>query len=79
MSYSRFIEGDVYVIGTNDSLDCLWCLLNEGQRTSTTTRTAMIEHLKAHQAAGHVVPERAFEQLQTEIKEEGDTYATVAD
>ncbi len=41
---------------------------------TTTSRQGMINHLLAHRAAGHRVPDRALRRLRAEIEEEGDSY-----
>ena len=41
---------------------------------STASRGEMITHLEAHRAAGHKVPEYAFDRLRREIETEGDDY-----
>ena len=41
---------------------------------TTVSRSEMIDHLLAHRAAGHKVPDYAIERLQKEISEAGDAY-----
>lgn len=40
----------------------------------TLSRREMIEHLKKHREAGHIVPDYAIERLEHEINTEGDEY-----
>lgn len=73
MSYCRFGEGDVYVFPSsldrdNGLIDCCACIL---QKTPDQVfgdnvvlpPAEMIEHLKAHRAAGHNVPDFVFEAI----------------
>lgn len=43
------------------------------------TRTEALEHLEAHRAAGHKVPEYAFERLRKELEEEGEHIPPIDD
>lgn len=89
MSYARFSEGDVYIIGTTrwaedgdeEIFTCCGCIFRKlgwvedpdnffGGYTvplpddpgpfDTPSRQAMLDHLREHLAAGHLVPDRAF-------------------
>lgn len=77
MSYSRFIDSDVYMFHhVANGILCMLCRLDydaDRMGWSTNSRQEAIEHLKEHREAGHVVPDHAFEVLRKEIEEEGDT------
>lgn len=69
MSYARWGEdgSHVYVFGTGEALVCMSCTLALPAGSFSTAYPAeMIAHLEKHRAAGHVVPERAFERLRNE-------------
>lgn len=74
MSYCRMNgqDSDVYVIRTMDDLQCLGCKLDRRSGDNrgifrTTGEMGMIRHLETHRAAGHRVPDRAFERLYREV------------
>lgn len=77
MSYARFgPASDVYVfLNCGGYLDCCACSLggvdDDDPRFDTTAE--MIEHLRAHQAAGYDVPADAFERLERD-REENDRW-----
>lgn len=68
MSYVRFApDSDVYVFEScshppGRPFECCGCALGPGFHY-TATEAEMIEHLQMHAAAGHAVPERAFDAL----------------
>ena len=68
MSYCRFgTESDVYVfMCITGALECCACRLDGPQRFLSTQ--AMIDHLDAHRAAGHKVPDRAIARLREEAQ-----------
>jgi hypothetical protein len=75
MAYARFrAEGsDVYVYhDVGGFLICVRCGLSDERETRTTSRKAMVEHLKSHLTAGESVPQSAFDELEREILELGD-------
>jgi hypothetical protein len=76
MSYSRFsTESDVYVYPGAEGLVCCACRLEaELKDFTTTTRTAMIHHLREHAARGHKVPSKVFRRLEEELTNIGDLY-----
>ncbi len=69
MSYARFGENDsdVYVYSNGSSFVCCGCLLAD-ESQYLRSRAAVVEHLNEHVIAGHVVPQRAFDRLQSEMK-----------
>lgn len=76
MSYCRFSDADVYMFHHYaGGILCMMCGLQEGTDAlgwSTSSRREAIGHLEAHRAAGHRVPDHAFELLRAEIEQEGD-------
>lgn len=72
MSYARFGEGDVYVIGSGDGLECLNCSLMKGRIAFCATPQEMLRHLVEHKKLGHKVPSRALTRLHKEITETPD-------
>jgi len=65
VSYARRNEeSDVYVYDTGEDINCQWCILGED---FFGDRSAMIEHLRLHQAVGHKVPQAAFDRLLAEL------------
>lgn len=82
MSYARFGSqgSDVYVYAGSRGFVCCWCWLNKppktnpesvfGADTLCDTEQEMIDHLRKHREAGHTVPNRAIERLESE-REEG--------
>lgn len=69
MSYAKKnrIDSDVYVFSDGKSWYCHECELTPPS-FSCSTAQAMIEHLAAHRAAGHRVPDAAIARLETEQK-----------
>jgi len=56
MAYARFSHADVYVfMSTSGHLECCACRL--GDEWAFDSTQAMVDHLAAHRAAGHNVPE----------------------
>jgi len=81
MSYCRSNgdDSDVYLVMTGHGLLCFgagWRLEEthpvHKDSLTITSRTEMIRHLGAHQAAGHKVPDRAFDRLSEEVEYLGD-------
>jgi hypothetical protein len=84
MSYCRKNgeNSDLYVVGTGDAWECLGCsLIPKGERNEAVwglitswficdTRQEMLNHVLAHRAEGHKVPEKAIRRLRKEIREE---------
>lgn len=57
MSFCRFSEGDVYMIPTNDGIECVCCdLFDVVESTVLTTIDDAVEHLLLHCLAGHKAP-----------------------
>ena len=85
MAYARFSDGDVYVYatmlpthspgrGVREALICCACRLTDmsdgcHQSVEIPTPQKMIEHLEAHEKAGHRVPKHAKTRLLQEIKD----------
>ena len=61
MSYSRFVESDVYVFMASESLSCCGCILGD-QWDFYSTQT-MVDHLENHISAGHNVPPTLIPEL----------------
>ena len=74
MSYCRPNDGDVYMFPASSHIECRWCSLCDGENVCFLSRLATIEHLRAHQHAGHVVPSHAIVRLIEEIERFGDEY-----
>jgi hypothetical protein len=75
MSYCRFgwDRSNVYVYASDEALHCCGCALKIPARDkwgdfNTRAFSEMIAHLEAHQAAGHNVPQYAFDRLRHEMK-----------
>lgn len=70
MSYSRFIEADVYVfMSVGGWLECCGCWLaeeEEGMAFRAFTTDAMIKHLKRHEETGFHVPEGIYDELRAD-------------
>jgi hypothetical protein len=67
MSYSRFLNYDVYVfMHVGGFLECCVCTLADHQEEDSfyagNTQT-MIDHLKKHEAAGHLIPQDIYDNL----------------
>lgn len=65
MSITRFEadNSDVYVYLASDGLICCGCTISE-QPVRYLRGVQMIEHLRAHEAAGDHVPPHAFTELE---------------
>jgi hypothetical protein len=64
MAYCRFgRDSDVYVFDVEGGVECCRCRLQEGRWFRAKTHPEMIEHLQAHRAAGHRVPDEALQEL----------------
>jgi hypothetical protein len=75
MAYARFGAEDSGVYGYHDARGFLIgvrCRLSDDRETRTTSRKAMVEHLKSHLSARESVPQSAFDELEREIVELGD-------
>jgi hypothetical protein len=59
-------DSDVIVFFSREAyrLVCLQCDLNRGETTETSTAAAMSQHLDAHRASGHRVPNSYYEDLE---------------
>lgn len=73
MSYCRWSDGDVYLYPTEfataeapSKIECCGCWLEDIGCVTLTGHAAAIAHLEQHRAAGHEVPEYAFERLRFE-------------
>lgn len=68
MSYARKgLDGsDVYVYATPNGWVCHGCRLAVAGAVHCTDRTEMIDHLRAHETAGHAVPAAAVDRLARE-------------
>lgn len=69
MSYCRFLEGDVYVfMSVSGWLECCACLLDAEEMHSLQFYSTqdMLEHLDAHRAANHHVPDHVYEDLKAD-------------
>ena len=64
MSYCRFgwDGSNVYVFVSRRGIECCGCLLGQPDLV-TRSANEMIEHLEAHRAAGHTVPQYAMDRL----------------
>lgn len=72
MSYCRFGEADVYVfLSIQGHLECCGCSLGDGWEFFTTD--TLLEHLKQHREAGHIVPDFVFADLETD-REKNDAW-----
>jgi hypothetical protein len=67
MSYSRFIEHDVYVFmhANINKLVCMACSLGDMDTIAFTANSTqeMVDHLQIHFKAGDRLPEDIFEEL----------------
>lgn len=74
MSYVRFGEGgsDVYVYPSSSGIECCGCRFPADRDPTFTSRQKAIDHLVAHQEAGHTVPDYVIERLRQEIESMGD-------
>ena len=69
MSYCRMgTDSDVYLIATFGGWWCCGCRLTDGTEV-IKRRAAVLSHLQDHKAAGHKVPQRAFQRIEREIAE----------
>lgn len=61
MSYIRFgeLDSQVYVIPTEDGLECCGCILGAACYKSRSMRE-FVQHLLTHEDAGHVVPPSVY-------------------
>lgn len=69
MSYCRFSKAsNVYVFyNVNEYYECCGCWLSNTLSGFTTpSAQEMVDHLKKHEAIGHLVPDYAIEALQLE-------------
>lgn len=74
MSYARFgwDDSDVYVYSTDINkkpyIACAACYFGDDLEPSYYAESTleMLDHLKAHQKAGHLVPENVFDALITD-------------
>lgn len=74
MSYCRMSEGDVYMYpSVYGGIECCGCRLEKCEHTVFFKRTDALKHLKEHRLQGHVVPQHAFDRLERELTEYGDT------
>lgn len=77
MSYARFgwDQSDVYVYSTKfngkDFIVCAMCYFGDEMEGSFYAESTleMLDHLKAHQKAGHLVPHDTFDALITDDPE----------
>jgi hypothetical protein len=70
MSYCRFgRDSDVYVYEAENGIECCGCRLLDVAFFTAAGPGEMLEHLMAHRAAGHAVPESALEELRGEAAE----------
>lgn len=72
MSYARFgKDSDIYLFhSVYDRYECCGCLLRIGDlEPRLTTLEQVLEHLHAHRAAGHDVPEYTFDRVRRELAE----------
>lgn len=73
MSYCRFSDADVYLYRSSRGVECSWCPLHPGITILTFERYSdAIAHLDEHVAAGHDVPDYAFDGLRSDMAAEGD-------
>lgn len=69
MAYCRFSEGDVYLYRNAIGIFvCSGCKLRD--TTYLADYAAALAHLREHVAAGHRVPQEAFDELVAEQAEE---------
>jgi hypothetical protein len=75
MSYCRrSSDSDVYVYSSVDELVCFGCRLADPSHHFTTVkRSGMVAHLRDHESRGDKVPGKAFNRLEDEMREIGDT------
>ncbi|MBW3571377.1 MAG: hypothetical protein KY467_09740 [Gemmatimonadetes bacterium] len=68
MAYCRFgRDSDVYVYAIEGGVECCRCRLLDGRWFKAPDAAQMMEHLLAHRAAGHRVPESALDELRQEL------------
>jgi hypothetical protein len=75
MAYARFGAEGSGVYGYHHARGffiSVRCGLSDDRETRTTSRKAMVEHLKSHPTARESVPQSAFDELEREIVELGD-------
>lgn len=77
MSYCRFSDADVYMFpslyNNKPVVICCACFLTADFGESSVildTKQEALKHLDLHRAAGHNVPEYAYDRLKEEIEEE---------
>lgn len=65
MSYARFFGDDVYVYPTTNGVVCQMCNFGDMLESSFLAESTqqMIDHLKAHQKKGDVMPSDIFDRL----------------
>jgi predicted small metal-binding protein len=66
VTYSKFFEFDVYVFAnTGGGVTCMNCNFGDMLESSFTAESTqqMIDHLKAHQKVGDILPEDIFDRL----------------
>lgn len=69
MSYCRFSEGDVYVIGTIFFEEQVFlCYCGRSESFYTPSRSQMLLHLRKHESEGLYIPARAFSGLASETE-----------
>lgn len=69
MSYCRFLEGDVYVfMSVGGWLECCACSLSPETSFSVQcdSTQSMLDHLDAHRAAGHYIPDHVYDDLKAD-------------
>jgi hypothetical protein len=72
MAYCRFSEGDVHLVqSASGRWACNSCRLHPETKTRYFESLRLISiHLEAHRAAGHTVPQIAFERVRAELQAE---------
>lgn len=66
MSYARFgcDDSDVYVYAdVRGGITCCGCGICDGSIVNLQTSGQMVEHLDAHRAKGHLVPNFTYEEI----------------
>lgn len=70
MSYVRFgKDSDIYMYDSEAGIICQWCALVR-ETTVVGTHETALRHLDLHRSRGHLVPERAYENLRAEARGE---------